>query len=267
MALKGHGFNRVAEEMKNCGFFNLLNTQSETGFVTGHDFSRAASGTRQGSGFSRCLEVIMFDAVAEFISMQQGDSAEFIEKARAITISVAQEYEPARLYVIRIDNWFGPRWMHFAGKFTAGKHAAIGVHKTPLHVPPFVPHRVVAERVFAGPDFEETVAAAPLHIKIPSKNALQRRIADIDKDAAFIWFSGESEAQKRGAVMVYLPVASDPATRIRKDLGSSGAFYVGFLQGEISWEPAMLRGVSHGEVTHLEKKGLALIDNSPSLKG
>jgi len=34
----------------------------------------------------------MFDAIAEFISMQQGDSAEFIEKARAIAIGVAQEY-------------------------------------------------------------------------------------------------------------------------------------------------------------------------------
>jgi len=30
----------------------------------------------------------MFDAVAEFISMQQGDSAEFIEKARAIALAL-----------------------------------------------------------------------------------------------------------------------------------------------------------------------------------
>jgi hypothetical protein len=221
----------------------------------------------------------MFDAVAEFISMQQGDSAEFIEKARAIAIGVAQEYESARLYVIRIDNWFGPKWMHFAGKFTAGKRprgfptAAIGVHKTRLHVPPFVPHRVLAERVFVGPDFEKTVAAVPLHIEIPSKIALQRRIADIDKDAAFVWFSGESEAQKRGAVMVYLPDDFDPTAPHRgtlghrSKLGSSGAFYVGFSRREIGWEPAMLRGVSRGEVMHLEKNGLGLVDFSQSLRG
>ncbi len=209
----------------------------------------------------------MFDAVAEFISIQQGDSAEFIEKARAIAIGVAQEYEPARLYVIRIDNWFGPRWMHFAGKFTAGKHAAIGVHKTRLHVPPFVPHRVLAERVFGGPDYQDVIPTAPLHIEIPSKIALQRRIADIDKNAAFVWFSGESEAQKRGSVMVYLPVAPDPTARLQKSLHSSGAFYVGFSLGEISWESTMLRGVSRSEVMHLEKNGLALIDNSPSFRG
>jgi len=193
----------------------------------------------------------MFDALAEFISMQQGDSTEFIAKARAIAIGVAQEYEPARLYAIRIDNWFGPKWMHFAGKFTVGKGAAIGVHKTKLHVPPFVPSRVVAERVFAGPDYEETVVAPPLHIECPSKQALLRRIADIDKDAAFLWFSGESETQRRGSVMVYLPVATD------------AAFYVGLSQRETSWEPAMLRGVSRSEVAHLEESGRASLDNPP----
>src|ERR1700751_5492356 len=97
----------------------------------------------------------MFVGVAEFTSAQQGDAAEFMDKLRALVAGVARSYEPARLYVVRIDNWFGPKWMHFAGKFTAGKGAAIGVHKVTPHVPPFVPHRVVAERVFAGPCFDE----------------------------------------------------------------------------------------------------------------
>ena len=215
----------------------------------------------------------MFGAVAEFVSTQQGDSAEFIGKARALAIGVARYYEPARIYVIRIDNWFGPKWMHFAGKFTAGKRprgfptAAIGVHKTRLHVPPFVPSRVVGQRVFVGPDYEETVAATPLHIECPSQQALSRRIADIDKDAAFLWFSGESEAQKRGSVMVYLPVASDATAPRRTGLRDCGAFYVGFSQRDGGWEPAMLRGVSRSEVAHLEESGRALIENQPSLRG
>jgi len=211
----------------------------------------------------------MFDAVAAFVSTQQGDSAEFVGRARAIAIGVARGYEPARLYVIRIDNWFGPKWMHFAGKFTAGKRlrgfptAAIGVHKTRLHVPPFVPSRVVTQRVFVGPDYEETAAAAALHIECPSKQALSRRIADIDKDAAFLWFSGESEAQKRGSVMVYLPDAFDAKALRRTALREREAFYVGFSQREMGWEPAMLRGVSRTEVTHLEESGQALADNEP----
>ena len=105
-------------------------------------------------------------------------------------VGVARDYEPARLYVIRIDNWFGPKWMRFAGKFSAGKHFYAGIHKVTLHVPPFVPHRVVAERVFAGPNYDETVARPPLHIECASMLALTRRIADVDKEAAFVWFSG-----------------------------------------------------------------------------
>jgi hypothetical protein len=197
----------------------------------------------------------MFSAVAEFISTQQGDSAEFIQKARALALGVARDYEPARLYVIRIDNWFGPRWMLFAGKFTAGKHMAIGVHKSRLHVPPFVPHRVIVERAFAGPDFEDTVIAAPLHIECPSKQALSRRIEDIDKDAAFLWFGGESEAQGRGSVMVYLPTTEDGTKHRPKGLRYSGAFYVGFSQRNGDWEPAMLRGISRSEVAYLEESG------------
>jgi len=198
----------------------------------------------------------MPSAIAEFVSKQPGDSAEFIGKARAIAIGVAQDFAPARLYVIRIDNWFGPRWMHFAGKFTVGKvgkfHAiGIGVHKARLHVPPFVPSRVVEQRVFVSPEYEETAAVEPLHIEIPGKLALQRRIADIDKNAAFMWFSGESEAQKRGSVMVYLPVTFDQTASRQRKLGSSGAFYMGFLNNEKSWEPALLRGISRGEVAHL----------------
>jgi len=57
-----------------------------------------------------------------------------------------------------------------------------------------------------------------------------KAIEDIDKDAAFLWFSGESEAQKRGAVMVYLPVTSNPTARRREGFRSSGAFYMGFLK-------------------------------------
>ncbi len=214
----------------------------------------------------------MFSAIAEFMSTQQGDSAEFIEKARAIAIGIVQDYLPARLYVVRIDNWFGPKWMHFAGKFTAGTRlrgfptAAIGVHKTRLHVPPFVPSRVVTQRVFVGPDYEDTVAAAPLHIECPSKQALSRRIADIDKDAAFLWFSGESEVQKRGSVMVYLPDAFDTSALRRTALRDCEALYVGFSQRELNWEPAMLRGVSRSEVTHLEESGRALIDNEPLIR-
>ena len=199
----------------------------------------------------------MFAGITEFTSILQGDSSEFMRKVQTIVIGVARDYEPARLYVIRIDNWFGPKWMRFTGKLSVGKHFYAGIHKVTLHVPPFVPHRVVAERVFAGPNYDETVARPPLHIECASMLALTRRIADVDKDAAFLWFSGQSEVQRRGSVMVYLPIASTPTTSHRRERRRTGAFYVGLSEHEMGWNPAMLRGISRSEVEHLEECGRA----------
>ena len=203
----------------------------------------------------------MYVAVADFVATQLGDSVEFMAKARALAIGVAQNHKPDRLYVIRIDNWFGPKWMHFAGKFTAGKGFAAGAHKCRLHVPPFVPHRVVAERVFKGPEYDQTVSSTQLHIECASKEALTRRIEDIDRGAAFIWISGASAFQKRGAMMVYLPVTINPPASRKIELGQSSAFYVGFSQRSGDWEPSMLRGVSRNEIAHLEESGRFLMDD------
>lgn len=68
-------------------------------------------------------------------------------------------------------------------------------------------------------------------------------------------------------MMVYRPVTSDPTASRLVKLGRSGAFYMGFSRREIGWEPAMLRGVSRGEVMHLEKDGLGSIEFSQSLRG
>jgi hypothetical protein len=197
----------------------------------------------------------MTDVAPAFVSPKPGDAPKFIGIVQNVAAGLTRECQPELLYVVRIDNWFGPKWMHFAGKFTAGKGASIGVHKTTLHVPPFVPHRVVAERVFVGPDYEKTVVRPPLHIECPSKQALTRRIEDIDKDAAFLWFSSESEIQKRGAVMVYLPVATETSASRRRGLHECGAFYAGYSKRETSWELAMLGGISRAEVAHLEALG------------
>jgi hypothetical protein len=200
----------------------------------------------------------MFGAIAEFTASREDDSTGFMEKVRAVAIGVVQDYEPARLYAVRIDSWFGPKWMGFAGKFSVASGIGFGVHKARLHVPPFVPARVMAERVFDGPGFEDSVATAPLHIYCTSKVALQRRLADIDKDAAFIWFSGESKTEQRGAVMVYPPVGADDAVRGKRRLRDANAFYAGFSQKGEGWGPVMLRGLSRTELAHLEECGVAV---------
>jgi len=188
----------------------------------------------------------MTETATELVSVVEGDAAEFVEIVQSLVMGLVHEQKPKRLYVIRIDNWFGPRWLKFAGKFTAGKHFYAGAHKKHLHVPPFVPSRVISERAFVSPDFVETTVATPLHINCPSMVALLRRIEQVDKDAVFLWFSSKSETQGRGAVMVYLPVVNNES-----------GFYAGFAQQDGRWQPSMLRYISHGEIEGLQQLGRA----------
>jgi len=182
----------------------------------------------------------MTETATEFVSTMEGDAAGFVEIVRTLAMGVVREQQPKRLYVIRIDNWFGPKWLNFSGKFSVASGAGFGVHKTRLHVPPFVPARVISERVFATSELTEIDHVTPLHIDCSSKTALSRRIEDVDKTAVFIWFSSESVSQQRGAVMVYLPVVSNES-----------GFYVGFAEQEGRWHPSMLRGISRGELNGL----------------
>jgi hypothetical protein len=58
----------------------------------------------------------MTSVPAEFVSQQDGDASEFVEIVQSLAMGLVREQQPKRLYVIRIDNWFGPRWLQFAGK-------------------------------------------------------------------------------------------------------------------------------------------------------
>jgi len=194
-------------------------------------------------------------ATSAFVVEQPGDAAEFVEIVQSVAIGLVRESKPKRLYVIRIDNWFGPKWLNFSGKFSVARGRGFGVHKTRLHVPPFVPSRVISERLFAGPDYSEVAVAAPLHIECASRDAMKRRIEDIDQDAAFLWFSSESEEQQRGAVMAYSPAAFL--------IGAEDfSFYAGLSKKSDGWQPSMLRHISRGELEGLQSVGIATLANA-----
>jgi len=184
----------------------------------------------------------MTSVLTEFIAQQNGDAREFVETVQNLIVGLLREQHPKRLYVVRIDNWFGPRWLRFAGKVV---HGVAGIWFSVLRVPPFVPHRVISERMFAAPSYEESAINSSLHIECRSAHAVHRKIADIDKDAVFVWFSSESEAQGRGAVMVYLPAVSNES-----------GFYAGYADND-GWQPSMLRYISRSELEQLTEHGRA----------
>ena len=132
----------------------------------------------------------------------EDDSPEFMAEVRACIDGVLVVNEPAELIVVNIDNWFGQRWLHFAGKALG----AVGVWKENerLTVPPFVPRRVKSESRFVPPSYSRSVALNPIHIPISGGRALHRSVSQIAPGVSLIWYSGRSQKSGRGSIMAYL---------------------------------------------------------------
>ena len=81
-----------------------------------------------------------------------------------------------------------------------------------LTVPPFVPNRILAQRCFARTEDSDAYVrtdAVPIHVKVDSEINLQRRVSEVAPGAAVIWYSRQTNANRQGAVMAYVP--SEPA--------------------------------------------------------
>jgi hypothetical protein len=144
------------------------------------------------------------------ISIQSDDEPEFIGQVELVVKGILHRYSPVSIALIKIDNWFGRRWLYFSGKALG----AVGVWQVPtdrrpnnfLRIPPFVPERVVSQRRFIAPDYREIDPGKLLHRHVPSGIALERRAAEQEPKTALVWYSGNSMANGRGALMVYVPV-------------------------------------------------------------
>ncbi|MGH9734011.1 MAG: hypothetical protein ACRD8A_05425 [Candidatus Acidiferrales bacterium] len=134
------------------------------------------------------------------LTAQEDDSVEFIERVKICTDWVARKLRPTEIFLIKVDNWFGDNWLGFSGK-TLGQP---GVWKSKLTVPPFVPHRIIWERRFAGLTCEQKPIREMIHVEAKGKQPQLRTVAEIAPNASLVWFSGSSLRNGRAALMAYL---------------------------------------------------------------
>ena len=133
------------------------------------------------------------------------DAPAFVEAVRALTVGLLCTYAPPSVIVIKIDNFFGWRWLRFSGKWLG----LLSIRNKKLNVPPFAPNRVVSQKTFIGPTYDEASIGEPIHIKTEGRNGLRRYIADVAHDALVVWYSGNSNSSGQGALMAYVPNADD----------------------------------------------------------
>ena len=105
------------------------------------------------------------------IRPDQDDAADFIAEVQGLVDGLLRHYAPRTVVLIKIDNFFGSRWLRFSGKALG----ALGVWKKRLNVPPFVPNRVVSQLTFAGPLYDEAVRIVT-ETRKASISGVQRRL-------------------------------------------------------------------------------------------
>lgn len=127
------------------------------------------------------------------------DDPQYLEWVDAVITGVDQTLETDLFFVVKIDNWFGKRWLGFSGKALG----ALGVFKKKLTLPPFIPARVVSQHRFwqAGTD---PGRKKRLHVWQLSAQNLQRYTEIVLKDASAYWYSGRSASNDRASFMAYV---------------------------------------------------------------
>jgi len=112
------------------------------------------------------------------------------------------------VYVIKIDNWFGRRWLAFSHKIMG--IAGCRTTGPNLTLPPFKPSRVESERLFErrdGSHWHQVTAPAQVHLNQPGTKNQWRHVRELFPETAFFWWSGGSRVNGRGSLMAYLPGA------------------------------------------------------------
>jgi hypothetical protein len=175
---------------------------------------------------------------------EKDDADEFIAQVDLLANGILEKHTPECLILIKVNSWFGSRWLGFSGKILgiAGVHrrGVGGVwRRNHLSVPPFVPSRIVSQRRFAAPNYLEVAAGSPLHREVKSSAAILRQIAAIEPGAAVLWYSGNSKLTDHASTMGYIPAS-----------GSYTCWYVSWTKHD-AWHFEETAEITRQELTSL----------------
>jgi hypothetical protein len=180
------------------------------------------------------------------ITPEIDDAPDFIRQVERVANGIVRLHVPETLLLIKIDNYFGSKWLGFSGKVLG----ALGIWHNPsyypaakVRIPPFVTNRVVSQRRFSSPAYREIDSGKPIHQRIRGGKALGRMAATESPQSALVWYSGKSEATGRGAVMAYVPAGD-----------SYWLWYAALETGE-SWSVTETLDIKRDDLASLMEQG------------
>jgi len=132
------------------------------------------------------------------------DDLDFISIVIRIFNENAVKYNPNELYLIQIDNWFDHKWLKYSGK----RSGIVPIWKHRITVPSFTPNRVLKETYYIKgsekKEYQEKTLIKSLHQYYPAKGSERYYIDELTESGMFLWYSGNTKANKYGSVMIYI---------------------------------------------------------------
>jgi hypothetical protein len=171
------------------------------------------------------------------LSVNEDDDADFIALTQRLIHGVVMARRPRVYCVVRVDNWFGGRWLNFSGKMLG----ALGVRKTHrVTFPPFVPNRIRSYSLFKldedGNDYSAVEKRHPVHRSQTAGDNLHNFVEKSFPDCSFFWFSSNTKANGCGSIMGYI---------VGK--GTQSTWYLEFRK-EGSWKRSKAVNITEREI-------------------
>jgi hypothetical protein len=176
--------------------------------------------------------------MVRYTKPEETDDPEYLNWVETAVVGVEEAIKTDLAYVVKIDNWFGQRWLGFSGKILG----AAGVRKAKLTLPPFIPSRVVSQRRF----FEvgtEPGRRKRLHLWQRSGENLQRYTEIVLAGAHAFWYSGRSASNDRASFMAYVSTPD-----------GHWPWYVGLQRNE-KWRVVDCVGIGAPELEEFLRRG------------
>jgi hypothetical protein len=165
------------------------------------------------------------------IVTDQYDTSEFTRQIECIVSAVISDASPLQFYVVKIDNWFGQKWLrYFRTREDQIKH-----QNFEPYIPPFKPSRIKSELLFTLGEshrYEESQLTKSLH---KGKTSGPNRFP---ADSVIFWWSGNSKCNGRGSLITCVPTPVGPVS-----------WYIE-LSEQYSWHPSVMKRISISQLEH-----------------
>jgi len=183
-----------------------------------------------------------------------------------IISGIAATYKFPKFYLVEIENWFGPKWLGFAGKFLGiagmryrnfeGKATSKKGREGNVPVPPFVENRRNIQLLFELQDdgtYDANSIGEQVHHVGGTTGNLNRFANKLYPETAFFWYGlagrghptklPEASCKDRISLMGYVPYEKEMWT-----------WYLDLHRQDGSWKVETLKNITADEIAAFRKQ-------------